>query len=402
MIRPPTPENEDTRLEELSLLQILDTLPEKDYDAITEMASEICDIPVSLISLIDKNRQWFKSIVGLNISETPRDQAFCAHAINHPGKIFEVKNAKEDERFIDNPLVKMENGVVFYAGIPLVSEEGNALGTLCVIDNKPNELTESQRKALTTLARGVVTLLELRKKTIETERQNKNLKRSNDLLKNFASVASHDLKSPLNNIIGLANVLKSTESPSPLLIRKFGGLIIESSESLKSLIDDILEYSKSERIVIHAQEEVSIHSIVEDCLTHYKEQHGVEFMVDSEFPSLTGHKALWKQIIYNLISNAINHNDKDLAQVKISSRLEGEYFQLMISDNGPGIPENKKEEVFEPLITLRQTKNGEYSSGMGLAAVKKLTIAMKGHIEIKTNQPCGTAFIISVPFCNWD
>ncbi|HKL40025.1 MAG TPA: GAF domain-containing sensor histidine kinase [Cryomorphaceae bacterium] len=398
MILPLTPVNEDARLEELSLLQILDTLPEEDYDAITAMASEICNVPISLISLIDKKRQWFKSIVGVDFTETPRDQAFCAHAINHPGEIFEVKNAKEDDRFHDNPLVTMENGVVFYAGIPLVSDEGNALGTLCLIDTKPRELTENQRKALSILSMSVIRLLELRKKKIEAEQHNKKLKRSNDLLKNFANVASHDLKSPLNNIIGLANVLNSSESPSPAVIRKFGGLIVEASESLKSLIEDILDYSKSEKIFIHTQESVSIQGIVEGCLTHYSEQPGVQLTVDNDFPSLRGHKAVWKQIIYNLVSNAINHNDKDLIEVKITSCIKGANFHLRISDNGPGIPEDKKEEIFNPLVTLKQTKKGENFSGMGLATVKKLITSMQGQIEIQPNTPIGTVFIISAPF----
>jgi signal transduction histidine kinase len=241
--------------------------------------------------------------------------------------------------------------------------------------------------------------LELRKKSIEIEKQNENLKRKNDLLNNFAHVVSHDLKSPLNNIIGLANVLNDSKAPSPLLVCKFGGLIVESAENLQTLIEDVLDYSKSDIILTNAQAEVSIKTIVQDCLSHYKTQPRVKFTVADEYPSIKGHRAAWKQIIYNLVSNAIKHNDKDSTEIEISASLQGKFLLLRVSDNGPGIPENLVEKIFEPLVTLgHKTKNGESSSGIGLATLKKIVEAMQGEIAVKRNQPYGSIFMISVPF----
>jgi len=399
MKTPPIPVNEDERLKELSELKILDTLPEKEYDAITTMASEICGTPISLISLVDSDRQWFKSTLGLDFSQTPRNQSFCAHAINEPNDIFEIKNALKDERFYDNPLVTMDGGVVFYAGIPLITEEGNALGTLCVIDHRPKELTGNQRSALRTLAMGVVKFLELRKKSILVEKQNENLKRKNELLHSFAQVVSHDLKSPLNNIIGLANLLNESDATSKELTQKFGGMIVESAGNLKTLIEDVLNYAKSEINSKDTHENVSIQSVINNCLSHYKEQASIKFILDEEYPTIQGHISAWKQIVYNLVSNAVKYNDKELTEIEISAAIKGEKIIFCVSDNGTGIPQNQIKKIFEPLVTLNyKTKTGENSSGLGLATIKKLVESMQGKIEVEENQPCGSVFKITAPY----
>ncbi len=157
------PSFEASRLEALRSYQVLDTDPEPSYDDITELASELCGTPIALVSLVDAQRQWFKSRVGLEALETPRDWAFCDHAIRHPDKVTMVADASIDRRFGDNPLVTGSPGIRFYAGAPLVSPEGQALGTLCVIDTQARELSPAQAKALATLARQVMSHLELRR-----------------------------------------------------------------------------------------------------------------------------------------------------------------------------------------------------------------------------------------------
>ena len=155
---------ETERMAKLRSLEVLDSQSEAIFDELTTLASEICEAPVSLISLVDTQRQWFKSRLGLSVSETPRDVAFCAHAILQEG-IFEVPDALKDDRFSTNPLVLEEPNIRFYAGAPLVTEEGLPLGTLCVIDRKPRVLNTSQKKVLQLLAKQVVNQLEYRKAT---------------------------------------------------------------------------------------------------------------------------------------------------------------------------------------------------------------------------------------------
>jgi GAF domain-containing protein len=153
---------EANRLQALQAYNILDTPPEQVYDDITALAAYICDVPISLISLIDGDRQWFKSKVGLEATETPRDISFCDHAILNQTMMI-VEDARQDDRFVNNPLVTAAPGIRFYAGVPLTTPQGHQLGTLCVIDDQPRELSEAQQKTLAALARQVVMQMELQR-----------------------------------------------------------------------------------------------------------------------------------------------------------------------------------------------------------------------------------------------
>ncbi|CAN5501906.1 hypothetical protein BH23BAC1_BH23BAC1_25220 [soil metagenome] len=176
---------EKKRLQDLKSLQLLDTLPEKEYDNMTSLAALICDTPISLVSLITDTRQFFKSHHGFNITETPIEQSFCAHAIKVPQELLIVEDARKDERFKDNPLVTGKPNLVFYVAVPLLSSEGNALGTLCVIDHKPRKLEQKQLEALKSLANQVVQLFELRKNRMELKEMAENLSVESQRLNNI-------------------------------------------------------------------------------------------------------------------------------------------------------------------------------------------------------------------------
>ena len=178
MIAAPTPPNEEERLEALRGFDILDTPAEKAFDDLVRLALYICDTPIAAVSLIDKDRQWLKSKVGLAVPETKRDISFCAHAITLPNETLIVPDTSLDARFSDNPLVTGEPKIRFYAGAPLVTEDGFVLGTLCVIDHIPKELSAAQTKALEVLRNQVMRELELHRKNIELSEANKKLEQA--------------------------------------------------------------------------------------------------------------------------------------------------------------------------------------------------------------------------------
>lgn len=165
----PYPKNEAERQATLESYDILDTMPEQAYDDLTALAAFICQTPIAVISLIDRDRQWFKSRQGLDGFSTPRTQAFCAHAILDTSQPMVVSDATRDQRFVSNALVTGDPHIRFYAGMPLVAPGGSALGTLCVIDRQARELSSEQLSALTVLSRQVMAQLELRRTTAQLE-----------------------------------------------------------------------------------------------------------------------------------------------------------------------------------------------------------------------------------------
>lgn len=384
MEKPNIPVNEAGRLNALNEYHILDTLPETDLNNITKLASEICQTPISLISLVDQDRQWFKAKKGLEANETPRHVAFCAHAINTPNQPFIVNDSRIDERFSDNPLVTESPNVVFYAGIPLVNPDGFALGTLCIIDNEPRELTLQQSEALSILAAQVINIFELRKKNREFENAKNTLEQRNKELEKFASVVSHDIRSPLSNIISAIELFylnygDKLDSKGIKLLNLIKGV----SFKLKDMVQGILEYYQSDPKLLHDAEEINLKVLLESILSLIETPPNLKIVLPDA--TISHQKSVLMQIFLNLITNSIRYNDKMQPEIEIRFKDQGSQYWFEVKDNGIGIQADQKEKIFNLFTTLnsKDTK-GNYSSGIGLATVKKLINNQNGKIRVES------------------
>jgi GAF domain-containing protein len=202
------PANEPERLQSLNEHELLDTLPEEVYDDITRLASEITGTPISLITLIDEDRQWFKSRQNYTVEESSRQISFCAHAILQSNEVMVVPDARYDERFHDNPLTLENPGVIFYAGVPLTDEKENALGTLCVIDHRPRELSEQQIESLKALAKLVKTHFELRKVKMDLDKAQEDLR----MVQSLVNTMQDEIKDVVKHDPGSQDVQQITEA----------------------------------------------------------------------------------------------------------------------------------------------------------------------------------------------
>ncbi len=392
------PKNEKLRLEALNSLNVLDTEFEKEFDEITKLAAYICDADIALISLVDKDRQWFKSKYGLAICETPRDISFCAHAILDPKNPLIVEDARVDERFYNNPLTEIDKIVVFYAGIPLLDKDGLALGTLCVIDSKPKKLSEKQLESLKSLANQTIMLFELNKKNRDLKDVQSKLKKRNDSLREFARVISHDLKMPLANVITSTDLLKlklGDKLDSESL--EYFEYIKISSFSMSNYIGDILEHYESESLINHKPEKFVLNDLLQEIVSLLSIKPDFTINFPKENPILESNKLALKQIFFNLIGNSIKYNDKEQIIVSIETKEDDIFYHFKITDNGMGIPKNKLEVIFDLFAIANHTdRNGNKGNGIGLSTVKKLVKKLGGEIKVSSQEKIQTTFEFSI------
>jgi signal transduction histidine kinase len=399
MKTPDIPANETDRLYELNEYSLLDTLPEEDYDNIVYLASQICDTPIALISLVDTNRQWFKSVKGLNITETPRDYSFCAHAINKPKEVMIVSDSRTDERFFDNPYVVGEPNLVFYAGVPLVSQKGNPLGTLCVIDLKPHkQLTEEQLQALKVLSNNVVKLFELHKSKLELESAQVVLEQRNKELEHFASMAAHDLKSPLGNISSIIELLKFNHSNVlNNQAKELLDLLDESSQQLRDLIDGILEYTRADALLLERNCEIKLPDffvLIEKLLC----QNALcKLTYPLESRTIKANKAALKQVLLNLITNGITYNRSPQKKIDIAFSETAHHYHFSVTDDGLGIATKNQEKIFNLFERIPIPKTDiNKGHGIGLSTVKKLVERLGGEVTLESELGKGSTFSFSL------
>jgi len=391
----PIPEDEPARMAALRSYGILDTEPEPQFDDLVELAREACETPIALISLVDTDRQWFKSISGLAARETPRCVAFCAHAILKPD-LLEVRDAQSDERFRDNPLVTGAPFIRFYAGVPLSDSEGYALGTLCVIDDRPRALSKHQRTILERLARQVVQNLELRRKSAELESARQRAEAAARVKSEFLAMMSHEIRTPMNGILGAAELLAAFELEPQQ--RELIDIIVSSSRGLMRILNDILDLSKLEASAIELEaSSFELRDVCQDVtklFTPVARSKGIELVldVDPAVPEwVIGDAARLGQVLTNLVGNALKFTSRGGVTIRV--RTGGGRLRFEVLDTGVGIGPEQKERLFQPFTQADASVTRRFGgTGLGLAICRRLVDRMGGELGVDSEPGVGSSF----------
>lgn len=396
MITPQIPKNEKKRLEAVKSYSLLDTSPEEDFDNITKLTSSICQTPIALITLLDTNRNFLKSHYGLDFNQSPREISFCGHAIVSKEPIFIIEDATKDNRFCDNPLIS-EFNVSFYAGVPLINPDGYALGTLCIYDTVPRQLTQQQKDTLIILAKQVVNLFELRLKNNLLSNAYDLLEERHNSLNSFAGKVSHDLKSPLANITSLSQLFKDELKENyPELDLQYLDYIEESADTLRAYIDGILTHYKAEALLQDKKKKTELATIFNN-IKHILSLTDQQFILQKNTILEEINASAITQIMLNLVDNAFKYNTKKDAYVSINYSASKTHHIFSVTDNGTGIETQKQDQLFDLFNTAHKAdKYGNKGTGIGLYTVKTLVEKLGGEVKISSTSGLGTTFTFSI------
>ncbi|WP_026755905.1 GAF domain-containing sensor histidine kinase [Sediminibacter sp. Hel_I_10] len=385
--------SEDERLKVLNSYQIIDTEPESDYDNINMLIAMICDVPVSLISIMGDDKFYFKSKLGVYSKDYAREISFCNTTVQQQDLLI-INDARKDKRFKNSRLVT-HNKIVFYAGIPLTNKDGYILGTICVYDYKVRELDNQQKEAIRILSTQVVNLFELRKKNINHKRVENELQKRNEQLNDFAGHVSHDLKSPLANITSLTALLRADDLNSLSEESKvYLDYIEESTTVLKDYIDGILMYYKSDELLKNQNQDVSVEELADDIeYILITKEDKLKYPKDVIIKNIN--KPAIYQILINLVDNALKYNTSKERVVEIKYNSDLFFHKFSVSDNGIGIPKDKQDVIFKIFKTLK-SHNGKSSTGIGLSTVKSLVEKLGGTISLKSEKGKGSTFTFTI------
>ncbi|GAB1541742.1 hypothetical protein NUACC21_44140 [Scytonema sp. NUACC21] len=392
------PQNELHRLAALRRYQILDTPREAAFDDLTRLAAQICNTPIALITLIDECRQWFKAKVGLEIESTPRNIAFCNHAIRQPNDILIVPDAQLDTRFASNPLVTSPPYIRFYAGAPLVTPEGFTLGTLCVIDSIPRQLSSEQLDALRTLSRQVIAQLELRRNLETLERINTSERQQ---IEDLISALSHDLRTPL---------LATRSTLLSMLGGAFGSIndiwrgVLEdysqANEEILKLVEALLDISRYKTNFgknLNCEplnwDKIFVRAITRNNVIS-KQKCTITYNIPPSLPIVYGDELEIQRVVQNLVDNAVKVSAEN-QQVSLEvSPLGVNEVKVSVHDNGQGMTPQEKERLFH---RLTQGRGRLSRSGLDLYLCRQIVEAHGGTINVESSLAKGSTFWFTLP-----
>jgi signal transduction histidine kinase len=400
MIPAPIPEDDALRLHDLYELGILDTEEEEEFNEVVELASRICHTPISLISLVDFNRQWFKAAKGVSAKQTRRDISFCGHAILMDNPFFEVEDAWEDIRFADNPMVLNNPHIRYYAGVQLLSKNGARIGMLCVNDTKPNKLNEEQVLALKVLANHVSKMIDLRLAKKQLEEKNRELEARSEVHTKMISIIAHDVRGPIGSLKNFFE-LAEQQTIDPESKQVLMNMCRSQVDITLSLLNNLVEWaSLISKEPSATDKPVPVAALVQNEINQlmpaasFKHNQLVN-LVDEKF-QLEIDPNLLQFIIRNLLANANKFTEKGKVMVYADTDASGRL--LVVKDTGVGMTADMLHKLIseDKMITTQGTQN-EKGSGFGLRMVKEFMRKAGGQVELKSEWGKGTSVLLRFP-----
>jgi signal transduction histidine kinase len=417
---PPLPDNENERLLSILNYEILDTENEEQLDELTHLAASIFKVPIALITIIDQNRQWFKSNYGLNVKQTERSISFCQYTIMSED-IFEVENALADDRFVDNPLVTKDPHIRFYCGTPLINEEGFKMGSLALIDRVPRKLDANQRKVFKLLAQQIVNNFELKMKkrqlekekslledkvaerTKELEQKISQLKKRdekllslNNELNSLIYKASHDLMGPIKTMQGIVHLALNELPQEQENDLKYYKLLSQTAQKLDHTLISLLKVASIQKtshqsVICWESFFNAISENVKARLPGKKLDVRIRVKVRRKFIS---DPELLRLIFEELMVNSVLYNVNEHVLITIGVSQTANKVKITVEDNGVGLLESQGENIYKMFFKTPSSKG----SGLGLYIVSNIIDKLSGEISFASKLNEGTTFTILLPF----
>lgn len=397
--------NDIRRLDALKQVQLIDSPVESSFDRLTQLASTILDAPVSLISLVEPERQFFKSQVGLpeplaSKRETPISHSFCKYVVV-TGEPLIIEDAREHPLVNDNPAIRDLN-VISYLGIPLTSPDGWHLGSFCVIDSKPRTWSEQDIETMKTLAASVATEIELRLEARAKEEALEELQSRNEELDAFAHTVSHNLKNPISAIVGWASLSQQySDAMSTEELLEAIDKISDIAEHTNDIINALLllaTISRSDEVPTHA---LNMYNIIDDALARLEGeitayQAVINLPEADAFPRAVGYRPWVEEVWVNYITNALKYGGTPPKITFGAEKVKDDMVRYWIKDNGKGLSEEEQSKLFIPFSRLPKTAKIE-GHGLGLSIVQRIIEKLGGEVGLTSKVGEGSIFSFTLP-----
>lgn len=382
---------EAARIEVLKKYDILDTPPDSRFDRITKLAAELLHVPFSTISLVDRDRIWFKSRFGIEFQEVLREPGLCASAILGD-EVYVVEDAGKDPKTLNNPLVIGAPLLRFYAAVPLKSREGYNLGTLCVMDRKPRSFNEEEKQILLNLAGVVMDQIEMQFEARTA------IKHHHQIL----NTTAHDLKNPVSIMPLLADLIMQNKN-NPAAIDDISKQIKDAGRRMALTINELLENAMEGAGKAHLRlEAVNLKELVEGVVNANralarKKKQLLNFSGSQDCFVFADHRRL-TEVVDNVVNNAIKYSQRQ-QKVEVTLETEDQLAIIKVRDEGQGLTKDDQKNLFRKFTSLSaQPTGGEVSTGLGLSLAKEIVMAHKGDIYAYSDgKDLGSCFTIELP-----